>query len=99
MTIQAPFMPARGTNQVVTPAAASASISLNTQAKSIRLVNSGSNICHVRFGLGAQTATTADTPLRAGSELIVEKQMDDDTLAYISAAGTTLHVQTGEGGW
>lgn len=98
MTIRAPFQPRRGVNVVATPAASSASISIDPEAKSVRLVNVGANICHVRIGEGAQTATTADMPVRAGSEIIVQKGEGDDTLAHISASGTTLHIQTGEGG-
>ncbi len=93
-----PFNAHRGANQVLTPAAASGSVSINAVAKSLRLVNSGANICHVRIGTGAQTATTADIPVRAGSEIIISKADGEDTLAHISAAGTTLHVQDGEGG-
>jgi hypothetical protein len=98
MTVRASFQPKRGANVVTTPAAGSASISIDAQCKSVRLVNSGANICHVRIGSGAQTATTADMPIRAGAEIIVSKGDGDDTLAHISAAGTTLHVQPGEGG-
>jgi hypothetical protein len=61
-------------------------------------VNSGANICHVRIGIGTQTATTADTPIRAGSEIIVSKGEGEGNVAHISAAGTTLHIQPGEGG-
>lgn len=93
-----PFNPQRGANQVVTPAAASASVTITAVSKSVRLVNSGANICHVRIGTDTQTATTADTPVRAGSEIIVNKGDGENTLAYISVAGTTLHIQTGEGG-
>lgn len=98
MTIRAPFQPRRGVNVVATPAASSASISIDPEAKSVRLVNVGVNICHVRIGEGAQTATTADMPVRAGSEIVVQKGEGEDTLAHISASGTTLHIQTGEGG-
>jgi len=93
-----PFNPHRGANQVVTPAAASASVSIEANAKSIRLVNSGASICYVRVGSGAQTATTADLPVRSASEVIVRKGEGEDTLAHISAVGTTLNIQTGEGG-
>lgn len=93
-----PFNPHRGTNQVVTPAGASASVSICAKEKSVRLVNSGANICYVRIGTGAQTATTADYPVRAGSDAILSKGDGEDTLAHISAAGTTLNIQTGEGG-
>lgn len=99
MTIRAPFQPIRGSNQVVTPGAASASVNVDKVAKSVRLVNSGANICHVRIGEGAQTATTADIPVRANSEVDIQKGYGDDTVAYISAAGTTLHIQPGEGGY
>ena len=61
-------------------------------------MNNGANVCFVRIGAGAQTATTADMPVRAGSEIVVSKGDGDDTLAHISAAGTTLYIQTGEGG-
>lgn len=98
MTVRAPFNPKRGGNQVTTPAAASASVSIDAVSKSVRLVNSGANICHVRIGTGAQTATTADLPVRSGESLVVSKAEGEDTLAHISAAGTTLHVQPGEGG-
>lgn len=92
------FQPAPGANQVVTPAAASASVTVDAQSKAVRLVNSGTNICHVRVGAGAQTATAADLPVRANSEIIIRKPVTYDTVAYISASGTTLHIQTGEGG-
>lgn len=99
MSVRAPFNPRRGSNQVLTPAAGSASIAIDAQAKSVRLVNSGAtNICHVRIGVGAQTATTADLPVLPGESIIVSKGDGENTLAHISAAGTTLHVQTGEGG-
>lgn len=98
MTVRAPFQPRRGVNQVLTPAAGSASVAIDANAKSVRLCNVGANICHVRIGAGAQTATTADMPVPAGRDVIVSKADGDDTLAHISAAGTTLHAQTGEGG-
>ncbi len=87
-----------GSNQVVTPAVASASVNVNPQDKAVRLVNTGLNVCYVRIGTGAQTATTADIPVRAASEVIIRKLDGADTVAYISAAGTTLNIATGEGG-
>ena len=87
-----------GSNQVVSPGIASASVTVNKEDKAVRLVNSGAGICYVRIGTGAQTATTADLPVRAGSEIIVRKATDQETVAYISAAGTTLNIATGEGG-
>lgn len=99
MTIRAPFEPRRGENQAVTAAAVAASVSIDPKAKSVRIVNiDAANIAHIRIGAGAQTATTADLPVRANSEIIVQKGDGEDTLSYISAAGAALHIQTGEGG-
>ena len=97
MTIRAPFKPHFGSNQVVTPAAASASITLAKGDKSVRLVNSGAAVCYFRVGIGA--ATTADCPVRTGESLVIEKPEDETAAAHISAAGTTLNVMTGEGGF
>lgn len=99
MTIHAPFNPARGQNQVVSPAAGSANVTIGKGNKSIRFVNSGANICYVRIGTGAQTATTSDTPILPNSSVILSKWQDDDNVGYISAAGTTLNLQPGEGGY
>jgi len=98
MTIRAPFQPIRGANRVVTPNGTSASVTINQSSKTVRIVNSGSNICHVRIGAGAQVATTADMPVIPGSHIYVQKGDGEDTVAYISALGTTLHIQPGEGG-
>lgn len=101
MTIRAPFEPRRGTNQVVTPAAASASVPIDPVAKSVRFVNSGAAICHVRIGATktvAEPATTADMPILAGGSIVVQKGDGENLVAFISATGTTLHIQTGEGG-
>lgn len=98
MTMRAPFNPQSGANQVVTPAAASAQVNINPKSKSVRLVNAAAGICHVRIGEGAQVATVADIPVLPNSDLVVSKAEGHDTVAYISAAGTTLHIQTGEGG-
>jgi len=99
MTVHAPFQGINGGNQVVTPAGASASVNVAPVSKSIRFVNSGANICYVRVGNGAQVATVADTPIRASESLTVQKADGDDTVAHISAAGTTLNIQPGEGGF
>jgi hypothetical protein len=98
MTIRAPFKPHYGSNQVVTPGAASASVSIDKSDKSVRVVNTGANKGYFRIGAGAQTATVADCPVAAGASLVVEKGDGADTIAHISAAGTTFEIMTGEGG-
>lgn len=99
MSVRAPFQGAKGQNQVVTPSSSSASITINDINKSVRLANSGSNICYVRIGAGTQTATTADLPVLSGQSIVVQRQENEVTVAHISASGTTLNVQPGEGGF
>lgn len=102
MTIRAPFKPHYGTNIVVTPAVASASSVLGKGDKSLRVENTGAtNIGYFRTGNsadGAVTATTADVPVSPGKIQIIEKPEDHDTVAYISAVGTTFQIMSGEGG-
>lgn len=92
------FNPHYGTNVIVTPAAGSASISLDKNDMSVRIINTGANIGYFRIGVGAQTAGTVDCPVNPGQTIIVEKAMAQDTLAHQSPAGTTFQIMTGEGG-
>ena len=100
MTIRSPFKPHYGTTQTFNPASSSATITIGRGDKSLRLINTGANICFFRTGPAASiaAATAADCPVAAGQTLIIEKAQDDDTLAHISATGTTLVVTSGEGG-
>lgn len=93
-----PFTPNYGSNIVATPAATSASITISGSDNAVRLVNTGANVCYVRIGETAATATTADLAVRADSEVIIRKAYGFTKLAHISAAGTTLNIQTGNGG-
>lgn len=94
-----PFQPAYGQNHTVSATTTSASVTLGAATKSLLLVNSGSQLVYVRVGEGAQTATAADMPLRAGSEVLIGKPNDALTVAYLAAAATsTLSIMPGEGG-
>lgn len=103
MTVRAPFLPRYGSNQSVSPAAASAVITIGKGNKTIRAVNTGAtNVMHFRTGKasdGTVTATAADVCVLPGKEIDIEKPEDHDTLAYISAAGTTAQFMAGEGGY
>lgn len=90
------FYPSRGTNQVVTPAAASASINVACGYNAMMLANSGAKVCYVRVGSGSLTATIADIPVLPGNYIVVGKAADDDVVAYVSADGTTLNIQPGQ---
>ena len=101
MTIKAPFQGNRGENQIVSANSSSATASISSSNKSVRLVNSGAtNIVHVRIHPASDTtaATTADVPVLPNSSIILSKGEGDNKASYISAAGTTLHIQAGEGG-
>lgn len=102
MTIRAPFQPQRGTNQTLTTGAASASVTIDPVAKSVRLVNAGAtNACHVRIGdaVSGINASTTDLVIRPNSEIVVQKGDGENTLSHIQNTGsTTLFIQTGEGG-
>lgn len=100
MTMKARFSPHYGSNQVVTPGAASAAITIAAGSKQVRIVNTGANIAYVRTyrdADGAQTASAADFPIAAGARETITKDDTHDRLAHISASGTTLNVMTGEG--
>jgi hypothetical protein len=93
-----PFAPSYGRTQIVTAGASSASISIGLGVKNLMILNTGANIGYIRVGVGAQTATTADFPIRNGANPIsITKAEEADTLAYISAAGTTFIITPGEG--
>lgn len=100
MTVHAAFNPKRGANNVVATSTTSASVSTLAGSKSVRVCNPDSAIIiYVRIGTGAQTATSADTPVLPGETLILSKGQDEDTLAYLAASGTpAFHFQPGEGG-
>lgn len=103
MTARQPFYPQFGANQVVAPGAASASVAINAEAKQVRICNSGANIGYFRTynsfgGTIPQNATVADCPVLAASSFISTTGPSHDAIAYISAAGTTFQIQTGEGG-
>jgi hypothetical protein len=90
------FYPSRGANLVVSAGAASASVAIKADENAVRLVNSGTKICYVRIGEGAQVASVADIPVLSGETVIIGKASGSDTLAYISADSTTLNIQPGQ---
>lgn len=95
--IRAPFQPNATKGQTVTPAAGSAQITIGQGNKNICFTNLGAAVCYVRTGAGTIAATTADYPVLPNSQIVLSKDDQHDSVAYISAAGTTLHVIAGEG--
>lgn len=92
-----PFSPSYNRGVTVTPAAASASTTIGGATNTLCLTNLGANVCYVRLSDAATTASTADYPIPGGAQVVITKPRDYDIVAYISAAGTTLHILPGEG--
>lgn len=100
MSAMQPFNPRWGSNQIVSPAAGSASITVGGQTKQIHIENTGTNPMSIRTGNSANgtvTATTADFRISPGTVEVITKPQDDDKVAYISASGTTAEIIEGEG--
>lgn len=95
------FQPAFGRGQTVTAAttstAATAFTGIDVANTELYVFNSGTGIAFARWGVGAQTATTADVPLPPGSVQVFNKGSADN-FAAISAAGTNaVLIITGKG--
>lgn len=95
-TVDTPFLPNRGENQVLAVTSVSATATIDAGANAVRVVNAGPNTAFFRLGQGAPTASSADTPVLPGNELIVRKSPGDNKFAYNGEADTTIHVQPGK---
>jgi hypothetical protein len=92
-----PFNPAYTSGQTKTSAALAASFSVAAGTNQVCITNTGSYIAYVRIGVGSFSATTADYPVLAGSQVVLTKAQDDTAISHISASGTTLHFICGSG--
>lgn len=98
MSVQAAFSPTYGSGVTVAPGVASASSTVGFGAKALVITNLGSVTVYVRVGEGSQTATTADYPVLAATQVTISKAQDQNTVAYITASGTgSVHIMAGEG--
>ena len=106
MSADGAFRPKRGGNKRVTATTASQVVAIGAGERNVRILNEGSTtVFFVTFKAsdGVRTASTTDTPVSisggAGSVLIIEKPIDDDSLSYICASTTSVvNFQPGEGG-
>ena len=97
MNLLEPLIPNYGSGVTLTAGAASLTTPIHEDAKSIVITNLGSNVAYIRIGNSSSVATTADFPVLPFSQVTITKVLGHNTLAYISAAGTDLHVMNGEG--
>ena len=68
-----PFNPAYTSGQTKTSAALAASFSVAAGTNQVCITNTGSYIAYVRIGVGSFSATTADYPVLAGSQVVLTK--------------------------
>lgn len=93
-----PFNPSYGSGQTQTATAASAQYSIIAGTRSICVTNTGTtNPVYVRLGQGTVTATTADYIVMPSSQVSLGKFEDDNVIALISPAGTTVNFICGAG--
>lgn len=96
-----PFAPAAGTNRVLALTGTSATAALASVSSQVRVYNSGANKAYFRTyssAAGVPTVTTADYPVAPGGTAVVTVGASHDSIAHLSATGTTtLEVMSGEG--
>jgi len=93
-----PFTPNFGSGVTVTASSTSANITVPENAESVCITNIGANIAYIKTGvLVGATASIADYPILPYAQAIITKSSSHGYFAYISAAGTSLHVMIGEG--
>ena len=99
MAVQAAFNPAYGTGITVAPGVASSSSAVGFGNKALVITNlSATVVSYVRVAAGATTATTADYPVLPNAQIVLSKDGDHDTVAYIApAGGGSIHIMGGEG--
>ena len=102
MSVISPFQPRYGSTQTASPTSTSSTITIGFGNKTLRIKNTGAtNQMSFRTGKGSDgtvTAVAADMVLDPGEVVYIEKPQDHDTLAFISASGTTMRATAGEGG-
>jgi len=98
-----PFSPKYGSTQTLTPGAASAQVTIDRdkQSRQVRIWNSGANVAQIKIGSSANggtvTASAVDHFIPPNSISLITKDPQHDILAHISALGTTLVLNLGEG--
>lgn len=95
-----PFSPHYSSGQIVTASSAgAASVTINANSINVMVTNTGSQVAYVKVGTTSATATAADFPILAGSQVVLTKGVGQDKLSYLGVAAgtTTLHIMTGEG--
>lgn len=87
-----------GTTVSLAASTTSANVSLGSgTGNSLRVYNPTASIAFVRWGGGAQTATTSDLPIAPGSVEEFRKSNSDNVAAILAAGSGTLYFTPGSG--
>lgn len=102
MSLPRPFAPQNGSNQTsVLGVAGNAALSVTPDSSTLRIVNSGANACYVApysSKATAYVATATDYPVLPGTDKVIFIGDVNDRVSVFSPLGTTVQVQTGDGG-
>lgn len=78
-----------GATTTVAASTTSADESISTKGRTQVLVtNAAAALAYIKSGIGAQTATSADTPVLASSAQVFSIPSNHDTVAVLLASGT-----------
>lgn len=91
------FNPTWGSNTPVATGALSARIEKGKGSKSILATNTGTVTVYFRCGDSTVTASAADYPVLAGSQITITKFQDATHVAYFSTVAGTVEIMEGEG--
>jgi hypothetical protein len=91
------FTPSPGGSTTIGVTTSTASKTIQSQPRQVRLYNSGDVAVFVRWGKGAQSAVTTDMAIAPGATEAFTKE-DADTIAAITESGSaTLYITCGTG--
>lgn len=94
-----PFTPQYASTVTLSATSANTQGTFTLPASVVRVYNAGTNKVFIRFGSGAQTATTTDMPVAPSTVEVFSKNPTDLGIAAICAATetATVYFTPGEG--
>jgi hypothetical protein len=94
------FTPLTGAGQSIAATTTSASITFSGESLNqadLWIFNAGTDYVFCRWGVGAQTATTAGTPFPSGSVNIVSRNGADTLACRANTTTATVYIMPGNG--
>lgn len=91
------FTPATTVSASATTSSAAGSGTLNAANTTMEINNAGTVTVFVRWGTGAQTATTSDYPVQAGHCKLVNKGQATNVAAITASGSATVYFTDGNG--